>query len=373
MDRSIIFPRSIRYLLAVAEHHSFTRAAEVLYVSQPTLSQQIKQLEDLLNVQLLDRSGRTVRLTAAGEVYLHHARRALGELDAGKRAIHELQDLSRGSLRLGMTPITDYLAIPLLNHFNARYPGITVSTLEMPQNDIKVALAEDQVDIGIAFSSTLTTEECSDEIDSHILFIETLSLAFGKNHPLAGQQGPLSKHALEQESLVLFNPVYALRRHIDRYCLEHGITPRIAMEATSLSVILEIIRLGRLATILPDTIACAQHGLHSISLLPELPHHTISLICRKDANKSPACLAFEELAAEWSTARCQIKPSHRLRPCPLTDSCAHDEFRSAFDDDFGETQPLTSDAEAGAPAACADESAGDTVAGGLIRPGKAPA
>lgn len=357
MDRNILFPRSIRYLLAVAEHHSFTRAAEVLYVSQPTLSQQIKQLEDLLDVQLLDRSGRAVRLTAAGEVYLHHARRALGELDAAKRAIHELQDLSRGSLRLGMTPITDYLAIPLLDHFNARYPGITVSTLEMPQNDITIALAEDRVDIGIAFSSTLTTEENSDEINSHLLFIETLSLVFGKDHPFAGQQGPLSKHALEQESLVLLNNNYALRRHIDRYCLEHGLTPRIAMEATSLSVIIELVRLGRFATILPETIACAQHGLHSSSLLPELPHHTISLICRKDANKSPACLAFEELAAEWSTTRCQLKPSHRIRPCPLTDSCARDELKIALNDRFCETPPVASNAEIGAPLVLGDESA----------------
>jgi LysR family cyn operon transcriptional activator len=323
MDRNLVFPRSIRYLIAVADMHSFTRAAESLYVSQPTLSQQIKQLEDLLEVQLLDRSGRTVRLTAAGEVYLHHARRAMGELNAAKRAIHELQDLSRGTLRLGMTPITDYLAIPLLEQFNARYPGITVNTLEMPQDDIKSALAEDRVDIGIAFSSTLSTEECSDDVDSHILFIETLNLAVGKDHPLAGQKGPMSKHALEQEPLVLFNDHYALRRNIDLYCLEQGIKLPIAMEASSLSVIIEMVRLGRLATILPDTISCAQQGLHSIALLPELPHHTISLICRKGTYKSPACQAFSDVAAEWSTVRCQMTPSHRLRPCPMIDVCAH--------------------------------------------------
>jgi LysR family cyn operon transcriptional activator len=351
MDRNLVFPRAIRYLMAVAEHHSFTRAAEVLYVSQPTLSQQIKQLEDLLDVQLLDRSGRTVRLTAAGEVYLQHARRALGELDAAKRAIHELNDLSRGSIRLGMTPITDYLTTPLLEHFNARYPGVSVSTLEMPQDDIKDALAEDRVDMGIAFSSALSTEESSDEIDSHILFIETLSLAVGKGHPLAGQQGPLSKHALEQEPLVLFNPDYALRRHIDMYCLEHGIRPPIAIEATSLSVILEITRLGRLATILPDTIACAQHGLHSIPLLPELPRHTISLICRKGSHKSPACHAFAEMAAEWTTARCQLQSSQRYRPCPLTDVCSHDESKTAGDDGPGETPMVESAGERGrAPA-----------------------
>jgi LysR family cyn operon transcriptional activator len=306
MDRNVVFPRSIRYLIAVADMHSFTRAAEALYVSQPTLSQQIKQLEDLLDVQLLDRSGRTVRLTAAGEVYLHHARRALIELETAKRAIHELNDLSRGSLRLGMNPITDYLVIPLLAQFNDSYPGITVSTLEMPQDDIKVALAEDRVDIGIAFSSTLSTEECSEDVDSRILFIETLTLAVGKNHPLAGQRGPMSKHALEQQPLVLFNADYALRRNIDQYCVEQGIKLPVIMEASSLSVILEIVRLGRLATILPDTISCAQHGLHSVALLPELPHHTISLICRRGAYKSPACKAFSDVATEWSAFRNQV-------------------------------------------------------------------
>lgn len=178
-----MFPRSIRYLLAVAEHHSFTRAAESLFVSQPTLSQQIKQLEESLDVQLLDRSGRSVRLTDAGEVYLHHARRALGELDAGKRAIHELQDLSRGSLRLGMTPITEYLVTPLLDSFNTHFPHISVSTLEMPQDDIESGVAEDDIDVGIAFTNTLSTDARSVEIDSHILFIETLNLAVGKAHP----------------------------------------------------------------------------------------------------------------------------------------------------------------------------------------------
>lgn len=340
MDRNLVLPRSIRYLIAVADLHSFTRAAEVLCVSQPTLSQQIKQLEDLLEVQLLDRSGRSVRLTAAGEVYLYHARRALGELNTAKRAIHELQDLSRGSIRLGMTPITDYLAIPLLEEFNCRYPGITVNTLEMPQNDIKAALADDCVDIGMAFSSTLSTEECSDDVDSHILFFETLSLAVGNSHHLAGHKGPMSKHALEKEPLVLFNDHYELRRNLDLYCLEQSIKLPIAMEATSLSVIIEMVRLGRLATILPDTISCGQPGLHSIGLLPELPHHTISLICRKGTYKSPACQAFAEVATEWSTARKQL---NKLRFCPIVEVSAHTRPSSAEDDVFDEGSADASD------------------------------
>ena len=322
MDRNIMCPRSLRYLLAVAEHQNFTRAAEALYVSQPTLSQQIKHLEEELDVQLLDRSGRSVRLTDAGKVYLGYARRALGELDAGKRAIHELQDLSRGSLLLGMTPITEYLAAPLLDSFNTRYPGITVNTLEMSQDDIETGVSEDRIDIGIAFTNTLSNLGRSSNIESQVLFIETLNLAVGKAHHYSKQETPLNKHVLEEESLVLLNSHFALRRHFDLYCLEHDITPNIAMETNSLSVILEIVRLGRFATVLPDTIACAQHGLYPVMLLPELPHHTTTLICRKDSYKSPACLAFAKLAEEWRESRC---PDNTEKPCPLTNACEHVE------------------------------------------------
>jgi len=308
MQRNLVFPRSIRYLIAVADMQSFTRAAEFLCVSQPTLSQQIKNLEDLLDVQLLDRSGRSIQLTAAGEVYLHYARRALRELDEGKRAIHELQDLSRGSLRLGMTPITDHLVSPLLESFNTRYPDITVSTRELPQDAVETEVAEGNLDIGIAFTNVLSTIARSNEIDTHVLFDETLDLAVGKSHPRAGQTGALTPQMLENESLVLLNTDFALRRHVDQYCHEQGITPRIAMETNSLSVIVEVARLGRLATILPHSIICSHQGLYPLPLQPDMPHHTITLICRKSGYKSPACTAFGVLATLWSPHRPGQKP-----------------------------------------------------------------
>ncbi len=304
MDRNVIFPRSLRYLLAVAEYGSFTRAAETLYVSQPTLSQQIKHLEEALGVQLLDRSGRTVRLTDAGEIYLHHARRALGELDAGTRAINDVQDLSRGSLRLGWTPITDYLACTLLAKFNSLYPGIILSTFEMPQDDIETAVMEDRIDVGIVFSGPLLSAEgVSSELDMNLLFKEALCLAVGSAHPRSDQKEPMSVQEFGQESLVLLNNDFALRRHIDRYCLEHGIAPHITMETDSLSVIIEMIRVGPLATVLPTTIIRTQSGLHSIPLSPAMPHKAITVISSKHGYKSPACLAFTALASEWSVHR----------------------------------------------------------------------
>ncbi len=303
MESKLVFPRSIRYLFAVAEHHSFTRAAEALHVSQPTLSQQIRLLEEVLHVQLLDRSGRNVRLTDAGEVYLHHARRALGELEAGTRAIHEVQDLSRGTLRLGMNPITEYITTPLLEDFVARHPGIAMSAVEMSQDEIEAGVAEDRIDIGIVFSETFSSEGRSAEIDKHTLFVETLNLAVGKGHHLAGRQTALNAAELEKESLVLLNTQFALRRHFDLYCLEYRITPHIAIETNSLNMLVQSASLGRLVTILPSSISEAQSGLHSVPLLPQLPHHAIALICHKGTYKSAACHAFGEMARQWSAAR----------------------------------------------------------------------
>ncbi|MGY1877744.1 transcriptional regulator CynR [Pseudomonas reactans] len=277
--------RHIRYLLAVAEHRNFTRAAEALHVSQPTLSQQIKQLEDTLGAPLLDRSGRSVSLTDAGEAYVRFARLALQDLQAGTRAMHDVQDLSRGNLRLAMTPtFTAYLIGPLLAQFNQRYPGITVSIEELTQDRMETALAEDALDIGIGF-----TGEHLPDIECEGLFVETLSVVVGENHPGLDSQQWLA------QPLVLLNTGFATRRYIDDYCRAQGISPLIAMEANSISAIIEIVRSTALATILPSAIAEAQPGLNAVAISPALPQRTVALLSRKGAYRSAACRAFVAL------------------------------------------------------------------------------
>ena len=302
MQQRDIFPRSLQYLVAIAEYGSYTRAAEALHVSQPTLSQQIKQLEESLQSPLLDRSGRTVQLTNAGEIYLRHARRAWGELDGGARAIHDVQNLSRGTLRLGWTPITDYLTCSLLENFNYVYPGINLNTLELPQDGIEAAVAESRIDVGIVFSKPFSSTSRPSELDTDVLFEEKLCVAVGKNHPRDRKKERMSAQNLAQESLALLNTDFALRRHIDNYCFEHNIEPRIAIESNSLSAIIYLIKNRPLATILPLSIAQKQ-GLHPIMLFPEIQRKEITLIYRKDGYKSPATVAFSEMASQWSDNR----------------------------------------------------------------------
>jgi LysR family cyn operon transcriptional activator len=290
--------RHIRYFLAVAEHRNFTRAAEALHVSQPTLSQQIRQLEDTLRVQLLDRSGRTIQLTDAGAAYVRYAQLALQDLEAGKRAIHDVQELSRGSLRLAMTPtFTAYLIGPLLEKYNRRHPNITLNILEMPQDRMEALLNEDALDIGIAFSDTQ-----SPDIETQVLFVEVLAMVVGMSHPYAKKRAPLTLREFESEALVLLNEEFATRHYIDRYCRQHGIAPRIAMEVNSISAITEIVRRSTLATLLPAAIAREHGELRLVDLEPALPQRTAALLLRKDAYRSAAARAFITLALEESTA-----------------------------------------------------------------------
>lgn len=288
--------RHIRYFLAVTEHRNFTRAAEALHVSQPTLSQQIRQLEDAVGAQLLDRTGRTIRLTDAGKAYALYARRALQDLDAGRRAIHDAKELTRGELRLAMTPtFTAYLMGPLMASFHALYPGIHLSVTEMNQDHIEALLAQDELDIGIGFKQARSAE-----IESRAWFGETLTLMVGKGHPYATRRRPLSIGEFEKEALVLLNGDFATRGHIDSYCQEQGIKPGIAIETNSIGAIIQIVRHSKsLATVLPEAVAKQHDGLSRITLREPMPQRTAALLQRKGAYQTAACQAFLKMASEW--------------------------------------------------------------------------
>ena len=285
--------RQVRYFLAVAEHQSFTRAAEALHVSQPALSQQVRLMEESLGVQLFDRSGRTTQLTDSGEVYLEYVRRASQELREAKRAIHDVNDLSRGALLVAVTPtFTTYLVGPLIEAFYSRYPNIFINVREISQEHMEELLLSDEVDVGIAFAGTLTSD-----IDTDPLLVETLALVVSTGHPLASETS-IGLQALGAESLVLLSAEFATREQIDRFCRQHDIRPKVQMEANSISAVIEIVRRTRLSTLLPATIAFAHQDLVAIALDPVRLQRTAVLMQRKDAYRSAAARVFVGLAKE---------------------------------------------------------------------------
>ncbi|MFJ8657050.1 transcriptional regulator CynR [Streptomyces rochei] len=291
--------RHLRYLLAVAEHGNFTRAAEELHISQPTLSQQIKQLERTLGVQLLDRTGRTVRLTDAGAVYTDHARRALRDLAAAERAVHDVQDLSRGHLRLGVTPtFTAYLVGPLIAEFHTRHPGISLTLMEMTQDRIEAALLADDLDLGIAFAGPHLPG-----IAATALFTETLTLVTGTRRPDAGHVTPLPVRELTDRQLVLLSGDFVTRDHIDAYFTRHRTAPRIRVEANSIQALTEIVQRTGLATVLPDAVTHDHPHLSPVPLDPPLPTRTVTLLHRETAYRGAATRAFTRLTHDLVRSR----------------------------------------------------------------------
>ncbi|MEW2502707.1 MULTISPECIES: transcriptional regulator CynR [unclassified Amycolatopsis] len=274
--------RHLRYLLAVVECGSFTRAAEELHVSQPTLSQQIKQLERALGVQLLDRTGRAVRPTDAGEAYVRHVREALRDLASGERAVHDVQDLSRGHLRLATTPtFTTYLVGPLAAELRTRHPGVTLTIEERAQDEIEARLLADDLDAGIGFGDSASA---TPGISATALFEETLSLVRGR-----------AAASLEDPELALLTRDFVTRTHIDAYFARHGVNPRITVEAHSIQALLEIVRRSPVATVLPDVLAHDHPDLTTIPLDPGFPPRTVVLLRRAGAYESAAMGAFLRL------------------------------------------------------------------------------
>ncbi|MDR2307615.1 MAG: transcriptional regulator CynR [Paucimonas sp.] len=285
--------RQVQYFLAVAEHLSFTRAASALHVSQPALSQQVRQLEESLGTQLFDRSGRSTRLTDAGEVYLRHARAALQALQQGQRALHDVADLSEGLLRLAVTPtFTAYLVGPLVEAFHRLYPGIRLHLRELPQEQMEALLLADELDVGIAFE-----QANAQDIEARPLLMETLALVVGDGHPLAGQT-TIDARVLGKESLILLGSEFATREQIDRYCRQHAIQPRILMEANAISAVLEVVRRTSLSTLLPAAIAANADGLNALALEPWRLERTAALLQRRGGYQSAAARAFIEVANE---------------------------------------------------------------------------
>ncbi|MGY3171900.1 LysR family cyn operon transcriptional activator [Pseudomonas sp. TE12234] len=283
--------RHLRYLLAVADHGGFTRAAEALHVSQPTLSQQIRQLEEALGVSLFDRTSRTVKPTDAGQAYIECARRVLVELEAGKRALHDVKDLSRGSLRLAMTPtFMAYLVGPLVRDYVARFPNIHLEIFELSMDDIESGLAEDSLDIAIAFDQVRNAD-----IESIPAFTETLGLMVGRAHPLYESEGALANEAVAQLEFALLTADFVTRTRIDEYFAQGQITPKVAIEVNSVNTLLEVIRHTAMATILPEPIATSDRALRRIPLAGEAPRRGAALLRRKNNYHSAASLAFVQL------------------------------------------------------------------------------
>lgn len=282
--------RHLHYFLSIAESSSFTRAAATLHVTQPTLSHQIRQLEQEIGKPLFDRVGRGVRLTEPGKVLREHARRAVKEIQSGLRAVAELDGLVRGTLAIGV--FRTYSSSPLpevLAQFSHMHPGVEVTVKQLSLRDIEHGLVEGSIHMGIGYLPII-----SDRVTVEPLFAVPLALVVSRAHPLFKRRR-ISIRDLQDQPLVLLGREFPLRQLIDRRLAHHGVTPRVVMEMNANDAVLSTVRAGALATIFTARELRDPANLRSVPLDDPQLTRTAAILWSRDAYRPAAARALAEL------------------------------------------------------------------------------
>ncbi|TGA96621.1 LysR substrate-binding domain-containing protein [Streptomyces sp. MZ04] len=271
--------QQLLYFVAVAETRHFTRAAEQVHVSQPSLSQQVRALEKELGAELFSRARGNIALTDAGEALLPLARRILADADTARIEVQELAQLRRGRIRLGATPSVCTGLLPeVLRAFHDRHPGIQLLLEEGGSHDLVRELARGALDLALVVlplptpSPALTTVELLRE--DLVVVSSPDARGLGKTVRVAD---------LEGQRLVMFRHGYDLRELTVAACRAAGFEPDFAVEGGEMDAVLGFVQAGLGVAVVPRMVAeRAGRGLRMAPLARPGLHRTIALAHRSD-------------------------------------------------------------------------------------------
>jgi LysR family hydrogen peroxide-inducible transcriptional activator len=240
--------RDLRYLVAVAEHRHFGKAAEACFVSQPTLSTQVKKLEKELGVELIERNPRQIMLTAAGEQVVKRARIILGETENIRRIAQQSSDPESGSIRMGLfLTLAPYLLPHVVPHLHARFHHLELLLVEEKTDVVVQRLRDGELDVGV-----LALPIHDDQLHEEYLFTEDFVLAVPSGHPLAEAGGPVDISVLADQHVLLLEEGHCLRDQALAVCQLVGVAERSDFRATSLETLRQMVAAGVGVTLLPE-------------------------------------------------------------------------------------------------------------------------
>ncbi|MEU5687214.1 LysR family transcriptional regulator [Streptomyces venezuelae] len=287
--------QQLHYFVAVAETRHFTRAAEEVHVSQPSLSQQIRALEKELGAELFSRARGNITLTDAGEALLPLARRILADADTARIEVQELAQLRRGRIRLGATPSVCTGLLPdVLRAFHDRHPGIQLLIEEGGSHDLVRELARGALDLALVVlplpspSPALTTLELLRE--DLVVVSAPGSRSLGNTVRIADLQG---------ERLVMFRHGYDLRELTVSACRAEGFEPEFAVEGGEMDAVLGFVRAGLGVAVVPRMVAeRSGPDLRMTPLAKPSLHRTIALAHRSDVAPPRAARELQRMLLE---------------------------------------------------------------------------
>jgi LysR family transcriptional activator of glutamate synthase operon len=245
--------QQLRVFREAARAGGFTRASEVLNLSQSTISLHIKRLEEELNSPLFLRMKKRVYLNEAGQVLLQYVDRIFQEVKNAEMAVQELNQLERGTIRLGSGATTvTYLLPKILGAYQRRYPQIELVVVTGSSENLAQALHQQTLDLAVLMEPVLP----SLAIEILPILKEELVFVINNNHPLAGKEW-LSPEDVGDVPFIAFLQGSAMQTQLDQHFKRIGIKPRIAMEMENIEAIKALVRAGLGIAVLP---ACSVQG-----------------------------------------------------------------------------------------------------------------
>lgn len=237
----------IRYFCAIVDSGSFSRAALLTHVSQPSLSQQIRKLEDELGARLFDRLGRSVRLTDLGQTFLPRARAVLRELEAARGDVADQKESMSGTVAVGVIPtVAPYLLPPHLTAFSRKFPQAQISIVEEITPVLLERVRAASIDLAI-----LALPVRGQEFESFPILTEPLFAAVPKNHRLA-RLSALSLRDLRAEPFLLLRDGHCFRENALAACDRARLHPQIVFESGQFSSLLSMVAAGMGVSIVPQ-------------------------------------------------------------------------------------------------------------------------
>ncbi len=272
--------RDLRYLVALADHRHFGRAATASFVSQPTLSTQLKKLEDELGLPLIERSPRNVMLTTVGEAVAARARVILREADEIKAIARRAKDPESGMVRVGIFPtLGPYLLPHVVPAIVNRFPRLELILVEEKTEVLLKKLHDGELDAAI-----LALPLHDDSMHAEFLFEETFVLALNRQHRLAGTRR-IKLGDLAEESLLLLDDGHCLRDQALEVCQMAGAGERSGFRATSLETLRHMVSANVGMTLMPAlSVQPPAPATPNIKLIPfsdPVPHRRIAMVWRR--------------------------------------------------------------------------------------------
>ncbi|MFB9078336.1 LysR substrate-binding domain-containing protein [Flavobacterium procerum] len=237
----------LQYFIKTAEVLHFTKAAELCFVTQSGLSQQIKKLEDELGMPLFKRIGKKVQLTEAGAVFLIHAKKVVENVENGKQAIEDLNEMIGGELRIGVTYIFGLLILPVVNSFAKEYQNLKIVVEYGTTESLEQKLLNNELDVVMVISS----HEIEPPIQKVPLFISNMVMAVSKNHPLA-DLGKIAFKKLDEIPLILPGKGSNSREFVEELFQKFNMKPKISIELHSIHALLQMVENSDWATIVAE-------------------------------------------------------------------------------------------------------------------------